>query len=86
MTPLPAARALDQFYLDARSRVLDLAATLDRIGRGADAAATAADSRMALLRQGLELLLSDAPNRAEKVQRVFSLAYDENWERPKPRF
>jgi hypothetical protein len=86
MTPLPAARALDQFYLDARSRVLDLAATLDRIGRGADATTAAADPRLALLRQALALLLSDAPNRAEKVQQVFSLAYDEQWERPKPRF
>jgi hypothetical protein len=86
MTPLPAARALDQFYLDARSRVLDLAATLDRIGRGADTAAATGDPRMALLRQALEVLLSDAPNRAERVQQVFSLAYDAAWERPKPRF
>ncbi|HYH63630.1 MAG TPA: hypothetical protein VD866_02925 [Urbifossiella sp.] len=86
MTPLPAARALDQFYLDARSRVLDLAATLDRIGRGADTASVAADPRLALLRQALEVLLSDAPNRAERVQQVFSLAYDAGWERPKPRF
>lgn len=86
MTPLPAARALDQFFLDARSRVLDLAATLDRIGRGADPTAAVADPRAALLRQALELLLSDAPNRAERVQQVFSLAYDPNWDRPKPRF
>lgn len=86
MTPLPAARALDQFFLDARSRVLDLAATLDRVGRGADPAAAATDPRAALLRQALEVLLSDAPNRAARVQEVFSLAYDPNWERPKPRF
>jgi len=86
MTPLPAARALDQFYLDARSRVLDLAATLDRIGRGADTAAAAGDPRLALLRQALEVLLGDAPNRAERVQQVFSLAYDAGWERPKPRY
>ena len=35
MTPLPAPRALDQFFLDARARLLDLAAMLDRIDRGA---------------------------------------------------
>jgi hypothetical protein len=86
MTPLPAARALDQFFLDARSRVLDLAATLDRIGRGADAAAALADPRAKLLRQALEVLTGDAPNRAEKVQQIFSLDYDPSWERPKPRF
>jgi hypothetical protein len=86
MTPLPAPRVLDQFFLDARSRVLDLAATLDRLGRGADAAAAAADPRMKLLRQALEVLTADAPDRAERVQQVFSLAYDPNWEKPKPRF
>jgi hypothetical protein len=86
MTPLSAPRVLDQFFLDARSRVLDLAATLDRLGRGADAAAAAADPRMKLLRQALEVLTADAPNRAERVQQVFSLAYDPNWEKPKPRF
>lgn len=86
MTPLPAARALDQFYLDARCRVLDLAATLDRIGRGADAATAGADPRVKLLRQALEVLLGDAPDRAERVQQIFSLAYDAGWERPKPRF
>ena len=68
MTPLPAARALDQFFLDARSRVLDLAATLDRIGRGADAPGAASDPRVKLLREAMEVLLGDAPNRAERVQ------------------
>lgn len=86
MTPLPAARALDQFFLDARSRVLDLAATLDRVGRGADPAAAGADPRAKLLREALGVLLSDEPGRAERVQQIFSLAYDPNWERPKPRF
>ena len=85
MTPLPAARALDQFFLDARSRVLDLAATLDRVGRGADPAAAAADPRMARLRQALEVLLSADGGRAERVQQVFSLAYDPDWVRPQPR-
>ena len=34
LTPLPAAQALDAYFLDARSRLLDLAAMLDRIDRG----------------------------------------------------
>jgi hypothetical protein len=85
MTPLPAARALDQFFLDARSRVLDLAAILDRIDRGADAAVTV-DSRLKLLSDAMAVLLSDAPDRAERVQKIFSHAYDPAWEKPKPRF
>lgn len=84
MTPLPAARALDQFFLDARSRVLDLAATLDRVGRGADPAA-AADPRLARLREAIGELLSADGGRAERVQRLFSLPYDPSWERPAPR-
>jgi hypothetical protein len=86
MNPLPAPRALDQFFLDARCRLLDLAAILDRIGRGADVATAAADPRAAKLREALQVLASDAPNRAEQIQQLFSLDYDPGWERPKPRF
>lgn len=84
MTPLPAPRALDQFFLDARSRLLDLAATLDRIGRGEGSAA--ADPRAAKLDAALRILLSDATDKAEQVQHLFSLEYDAGWERPQPRF
>ncbi|MFO0851223.1 MAG: hypothetical protein U0871_22105 [Gemmataceae bacterium] len=86
MTPLPAPKALDAFYLDARSRLLDLAATLDRIDRGVDAAAARSDPRLARLRAGVEQLLAAGPGgRAEAVQRLFSLDYDPAWERPTPR-
>ena len=34
MTPLPAGKALDAFFLEARSKILDVAAILDRIERG----------------------------------------------------
>ena len=84
MTPLSAAAALDAFYLDARSRILDLAAALDRIDRGADAAAVGGDPRLAKLRAGIERLLAGG-DRAEAVQRVFSQEYDPDWPRPTPR-
>jgi hypothetical protein len=86
MTPLPAARALDQFFLDARCRLLDIAATLDRVGRGDDAAAVAADPRAEKIHKALAILASDKPNKAELIQQLFSLDYDPNWKRPKPRF
>lgn len=84
MTPLPAARALDMFFLDARSRLLDLAATLDRLDRGDGSAA--ADPRLERIRQALLTLLEAGPGRAERVQQLFSLAYDPDWPRPQPRF
>ncbi len=86
MTPLAAAAALDQFFLDARSRLLDLAATLDRIDRGADAGVAVADPRVARVREALGVLLAAGPGRAERIQRVFSQEYDPVWTRPAPRF
>jgi hypothetical protein len=84
-TPLPAAKALDQFFLDARSRLLDVAAVLDRIGRGADAQAADSDPRMVRIRQALEVLSDQSGGRAERIQRIFSLDYDPNWKRPQPK-
>ena len=82
MTPLPAETALNAYYLDARSKVLELAAILDRVGRGAGAAGTAAARRLAA---AIRLLSAETAGRAEAVQHVFSLDYDAGWEIPKPR-
>ncbi|MBX7104690.1 MAG: hypothetical protein K1X57_11455 [Gemmataceae bacterium] len=82
MTPMPAGQVLDNYFLEARARLLDLAAILDRIDRGGGAAD---DPRRAKLAAGLDALLSVAGERAEKVQEIFSLPYDEGWQRPKPR-
>jgi len=82
---MPAAKALDQFFLDARARLLDLAAILDRVGRGGDAAQAAADPRMARIREALEVLKDQSGGRAERIQQIFSLDYDPKWKRPQPR-
>jgi hypothetical protein len=85
MTPLSAPTALDTYFLEARCKLLDLAAILDRIGRGADAGTAAADPRATRLRQALECLLARSQARAERVQEIFSLEYDPHWSRPAPR-
>jgi hypothetical protein len=84
MTPLPAAKALDAHFLEARSRILDVAAILDRIGRGRDASSIADDPRLARIRQALEVLLDPSGGRAERIQQIFSLDYDPTWEKPQP--
>jgi hypothetical protein len=84
MNPLPSAKALDAYFLEARSKLLDLAAILDRIGRGHEAAGVAADPRLEKIHQALEVLNDPSGGRAERVQRVFSLDYDATWERPRP--
>jgi hypothetical protein len=85
MTPLPAGKALDTFFLEARSKLLDLAAVLDRINRGGGAGAVEDDPRLDRIRQALEVLLDRSGGRAERVQRIFSLEYEPAWERPQPR-
>ena len=84
MTPLSAARTLDRYFLEARSKLLDLAAILDRIGRGQAAASVDADPRLDKIRQALEVLHDKSGGRAERIQQIFSLAYDPTWERPQP--
>lgn len=85
LTPLPANQALDRYFLEARCRILDLAAILDRIGRGAGATGVAADPRLEKVHAALEILNDLSGGRAERIQKVFSLDYDSSWERPQPR-
>ncbi|HEY7326777.1 MAG TPA: hypothetical protein VH592_04010 [Gemmataceae bacterium] len=85
MNPLPSRTALDAYFLEARCKLLDLAAILDRIGRGAGGSELEKDPRLANIRQALELLSDESGGRAERIQRIFSLDYDPTWERPKPR-
>ncbi len=86
MTPLPAPRALEQYFFDARCRLLDVAAMLDRIGRGGGADSVTPDPRLEKIRTALHVLLDDDANRAERIQKIFSLDYDPNWKVPQPRY
>jgi hypothetical protein len=85
MTPLPAEQALERYFLEARSKLLDLAALLDRIGRGQNASRVQNDPRLVQIRQALEVLHDRSGGRAERIQQIFSLEYDPGWERPQPR-
>ena len=79
MTPLPSRAVLDAYFLEVRCKLLDLAAILDRIGRGAGSSEVANDPRLAAIRQALDILRDESGGRAERIQRVFSLDYDPNW-------
>ncbi|MHB1426998.1 MAG: hypothetical protein ACYC3I_27905 [Gemmataceae bacterium] len=85
LAPLPSRSALDAYFLEARCKLLDLAAILDRIGRGGGSGELENDARLACIRQALEVLHDQSDGRAERIQRIFSLDYDPSWERPKPR-
>jgi hypothetical protein len=86
MNPLPSRTALDAYFLEVRARILDVAAILDRLGRGSGAAETDSDPRLARIREALEVLHDQSGGRAERIQKIFSLDYDPAWEKPRPRY
>jgi len=77
--PHIATQTLDREFLDIRSRILEIAAALDRIERAADAEATLADDRMSRLRDGIAILIDGRPDRTGRVQMSFSDPYDARW-------
>lgn len=74
-----ATEVLDRDFLEARCKILELAATLDRIDRAPARHAERPDSRLGQLRQALDALIEPGPGRAETIQRIFSLEYDPRW-------
>ena len=81
--PRDASAVLDREFLETRSLILGLAAALDRLDRAPvhhDAGHHAPpDRRLAQIRQALEALMEPGADRAETVQRLFSLEYDPEW-------
>jgi hypothetical protein len=71
---------LNRDFLETRSRILEIAAALDRIDRASSHRGEAPDRRLDQLRQAIEALLEPGPGRAETVQRLFSLDYDPHWQ------
>lgn len=74
---LNAPQVLDREFLAIRSKLIDLAAALDRINRAEGSVAT--DPRLEKVRRSLGILSGGLPDRAEQVQMVFSLPYQEDW-------
>jgi hypothetical protein len=72
-----ASDVLDREFLTIRARLVDLAAALDRVDR-ADGSVSG-DPRVKQIRRSFEVLSDSAPDRAERVQRLFSLPYEPQW-------
>lgn len=68
---------LDREFLELRAKVLQIAASLDRIDR-ADGTVDA-DEKIELIRKGISILSSDEANRAEQIQMLFSREFDNSW-------
>ena len=74
-----ATEVLDHDFLELRSRILDIAAMLDRIDRAPARHGGHPEERLGQLRQALSALTEPGPDRAETIQRIFSLEYRSDW-------
>lgn len=72
-----AVGILEREFLALRASLLSVAATLDRIDRAAGSAAD--DARRKALDEALAILVDGSTPRAERIQMLFSLPYDESW-------
>ena len=68
---------LEREFLPMRAKILQLAASLDRIQRSDDEPTF--DDRYDLLQKGLRILSESEEGRAERVQLLFSRPYDAKW-------
>lgn len=78
-TTMNAATVLDRVYLEVRAKLLEVAASLDRIERADDTEAVCHDPRLKQIRETISILNSTGSDRAERVQMVFSDSYVSNW-------
>ena len=77
-----ADEILDGQYLAVRAKLLEVAATLDRIDRAADSDAPLSNDcepRRQQLDDAIRILLSEGPDRAERLQLLFSREYTADW-------
>lgn len=80
MTQIQSAeQILEGCYLDVRSKLLDVAASLDRIDRADSTGEISNDPRLEKIRDSLQILGETGFDRAERIQMIFSDAYQPHW-------
>jgi hypothetical protein len=71
MDAMTAGQVLDTYFLETRAKLIEIAATLDRIDRAGGAAA---DPRIAFVHEAMKVLAEPGPGRAERILKLYSLA------------
>ena len=69
--PLTQQQLIDEYFMEIRARILDVAAFLDRMDRSVDHNAED-DFRMVAMRQALQALCADIPGRVYDIQMILS--------------
>lgn len=76
--PMAAPEVLDREFFEIRAKILEVAASFDRLERGDGNVAN--DPRIARLHEAIAVLSGDQHDRAEQVQLIFSREYEDNWQ------
>ena len=69
--PLTQQQLIDEYFMEVRARILDVAAFLDRMDRSVERNAED-DFRMVAMRQALQALCVRNPGRVYDIQMIFS--------------
>lgn len=80
--PRTATAVLEESFLEVRAKLLEVAASLDRIDRAATEVAPLdedAKRRRELLEEAMRRLLDTTPDRAATLQLLFSRDYEPDW-------
>jgi hypothetical protein len=72
-----ASDVFDQELLPIRAKLLEIAASLDRIDRAGGS--VAGDPRRTQVQAAIQILLRPEDDRAEQIQLIFSRPYDAKW-------
>jgi hypothetical protein len=82
----PAQQIIQEEFLIARAKILELAAVLDRIDRAAReepnqslSSLQSTSSQLALLSKGISILQEPDLHRAQRVQELMSRPYEPEW-------
>ena len=75
--PLTAAEVLEREFLNIRAKILEVGALLDRLDRAEGDLRD--DPRYQRIARALEVLQQEGTLRAEQIQMIFSLDYDQSW-------
>lgn len=79
-TKLNASEMLDREFLQVRCRLIEMAASLDRIDRADGLPGPDQINRLEQLKNAARLLTEDRSNRAERLQLAFSDPHDDIWQ------
>jgi len=70
--PMPAKQVFDNYFLETRAKLIEIAANLDRVDRAPNLIELRGDWRLTFVDEALKILQSPGPNRAEQIQRLYS--------------